>query len=114
MVNQISFEKIKETVFALSALNLRLKNPQLPGPLGLNDSDALDVLAGDAFAGVCAELGRPMQGVDIVELDGDYRAALEEVVTDRVLASLTHRVPRAELLSRLKARLRTIPGKVKG
>lgn len=109
MINQISFERIKETVYALSALNMRLKTPELPGPLGLGDSDALDAIGREAFAGVCIELGRPMQGVDAVELDGDYRAALEEVVTDRLLAVLTRRNPRSELMSKLKSRLRSIP-----
>lgn len=110
MLNQISFERIKETIYALSALNMKLKDPRLPGPLGLQDSDALDALGRDAFVGLCVELGKPVQGVDSVELGGDYRAALEEVVTDRVLAQLTHRSARPELLKRLKARMRVIPG----
>ncbi len=110
MLNQISFERIKETIYALSALNMKLNDPRLPGPLGLQDSDALDALGRDAFAGLCVELGKPVQGVDSVELGGDYRAALEEVVTDRMLARLTHRSARPELLKRLKARMRVIPG----
>lgn len=109
MLNQISIEKIKEVIYALSALNVKLNDPTLPRPLGLNDSAALEALIREAFAGVCVELGRQTEGVDAVELAGNYRAALEDVVTDRVLAHLTRRSPRADLIKRLKARMRIIP-----
>lgn len=109
MINQISISKIKETIYALSALNMKLNDPALPGPLGLSDSAALDILIANSFSAVCTALDKEELPDHSVELPGDYRKAVEQVVTDMVLATLTHKEPTKELLCTLKSKTRSIP-----
>lgn len=108
MTNQISYIKILETIYALSALKVRIDDPDLPGPLGRDDAEALEALAREEFEGVCVALGCRCFG-DSVDLPGDHRKALEEIVTDRMVAALTGRAPYSQLLESLRARLRPVP-----
>lgn len=109
MLNQISYSRILETIYALSALKAMVNNPALPGPLGRDDAEALEEYARACFEQLCWDLGHtPIDGC-AVELDGDHRKALEEVVTDRVLTALTDVGPNLELYRELKARIRPIP-----
>lgn len=111
MINQISYTRILETIYALSAVNRRVKDLRLPGPLGADDAPALEALARTEFENLCTELGS--SGRDgATELPADCHVALEEIVTDRLLARLTDRGPAgAEKVAALKRRLRRGVGK---
>lgn len=107
MINQISYTRILETIYALSALRALTNDPDLPRPLGRDEAPALEELARKAFESVCADLGHRCEG-DSVDLPGDHRAALEEIVTDRIVAALSPREPYSGLLESLRARLRRV------
>lgn len=112
MINQISYSRILEGIYALSALRALTNDPELPGPLGRDEAPALEELAKRIFESLCIDLGYRCYG-DSVDLPGDYRAALEEIVTDSLLAELTDRDPyrhlTEDLRARIRARLRPIP-----
>lgn len=109
MLNQISYSRILETIYALSALKAMVKDPALPGPLGRDDADALEAFGRSCFEQLCWDLGRTCIGGDSVELDGDHRKALEAAVTDGILAGITDRAPNPALLRALKARIKPAP-----
>lgn len=109
MINQISYTRIVETIYALSALKAMVNNPALPGPIGRDEAEALEAFAQSCFEQLCWDLGRsPIDGCS-VDLPGDHRKALEEVVTDRVVTALTDYGPNTDLFNALKARIRPIP-----
>ncbi len=110
MQNQISYQRVVDTVYAMSALGALTGNRDLPGPLGRHDEDAIRELAVRAFTDLCAELNLECNGEEgSVELQGDYRAAIEAIVTDRVVCGLSGRTPDAGRVKALRARLRGVP-----
>lgn len=110
MQNQISYQRVIDTVFAMSALGTLTGNRDLPGPLGRHEEDAIRELAVKAFTDLCAEINRECDGENgRVELPGNHRAELEAIVTDRVICGFTGRTPDAGKVMTLKARIRSVP-----
>ena len=109
MKNRIELSASVDAVFALSALKAVTNNPELPGPYGRHEQEALTALARLRLEEVCADLGVEVDAEGCVELPGDHHKLLQAVVTDRLIASLTGRPAKDELHRRLRCRLRPRP-----
>ncbi len=112
MKNKIDLLGAVNTVYALSALKAVTNDPQLPGPFGRNEEDALLELARHELQLECEDLGVEISADDSVDLPGANHSLLQAVVTDRLIAALSGRPARQELHQRLRCRLRprvTIP-----
>ncbi len=109
MKNQIELSASVDAVFALSALKAVTNNPELPGPLGRHEQEALTALARRELELTCADLGVELEPDGSVDLPGDHHQLLQAVVTDRLIATLTGRPAREELHRRLRCRLRPRP-----
>lgn len=109
MKNRIYLLSAVDAVYALSALKAVTNDPSLPGPYGRHQEDALLALARTQLQETCAELNVEVYGDDCVDLPGDHHQLLQAVVTDRLIASLSGRKPRADLHRRLRCRLRPRP-----
>lgn len=107
--NQIDFDRVLQTVYAVSALGTLTGDPQRQCPPGDDESAALLELTDTEFATLCEELGAPRADRDTVELPAAVNRELEQVVTDRVMARIYGRAPRPELLAGLKRKLKPIP-----
>lgn len=106
--NQIDFNRVLQTVYAVSALGTLTDDPQRQRPPGNDESAALLELTDTEFATLCEELGA-LADHDTVELPAAVNRELEQVVTDRVMARIYGRDPRPELLIGLKRKLKPIP-----
>lgn len=112
MKNKIDLLGAVNTIYALSALKAVTNNPELPGPFGRNEEDALLALARRELNNECRELGVEVAPDDSVDLPGANHSLLQAVVTERLIAVLSGRPAKQELHRRLRCRLRprvTIP-----
>lgn len=112
MKNKIDLLGAVNTIYALSALKAVTNDPELPGPFGRNEEEALLTLARRELADECRELGVEVADDDSVDLPGANHSLLQAVVTERLIAALSGRPARPELHRRLRCRLRpriTIP-----
>lgn len=110
MKNSISLESTIDAIYALSSLKDIIHEPTLPGPIGRDEEDSLRAIGLRTFRELCSELGYAAEG-ESVELPCDCHELLQTVVNDRMLAELTLRTPRSDLLRRLRCRLRPLPPK---
>lgn len=109
MKNKIELSASVDAIYALSALKAVTNSPELPGPYGRHEQEALTALARQQLEETCADLGLEVDSDGCVELPGDHHRLLQAVVTDRLIASLTGRPAKAELHRRLRCRLRPRP-----
>lgn len=110
MKNRINLLSAVDAVYALSALKAVTNDPSLPGPYGRHEEAALLAIARNRLLETCAELDLDVDPeTDTVDLPGDHHQLLQAVVTDRLIASLSGRQPRADLHRRLRCRLRPRP-----
>lgn len=106
MKNKIDLLGAVNTVYALSALKAVTNDPELPGPFGRNEEDALVELARQELRSECEELGVTVEADDSVDLPGANHGLLQAIVTDRLIAALSGRPAQQELHRRLRCRLR--------
>ena len=109
MRNKIELSASVDAVFALSALKAVTNSPDLPGPYGRHEQEALTALARMQLEQTCADLGLDVDSEGCVDMEGDHHQLLQAVVTDRLIASLTGRPAKEELHRRLRCRLRPRP-----
>lgn len=111
MTNRIDLPTVVDTILALSALKNIDHDPTLPGPYGRHEEAALRAIAAREFEGICAELGYTPEDDSTVDLPTDCHELLQCVLTDRSIAAVSTRTPRADLIHRLRCRLRPLPPK---